>query len=169
MNRCSVSREESNMKKLLILAGVLGLSGCSVLPLVGAPQVAGNLVGEWPEGSRLALVGVADYSNQQQIVDDNITDGYVFALPDPAAEGSYQVVGYQDTNENSLFDEGEAIGTTGTKYLVYSTVDQELEVAGTPVVVRRGWNGYDSSAVSTEDAPNPFQADTYSNYDLFLN
>jgi hypothetical protein len=161
------------MKKLLLLVSLLALSSCSVLPLVGAPQVAGNLVGEWPAGSRLALVGVSagqvDYSNQQQIVDDNITDGYVFALPDPAAEGTYQVVGYQDTNENSLFDEGESIGTTGSKYIIYSTSDQELDVAGTPVVVRRGWNGYDSSASSTEDAPNPFQADTYSNFDLFLN
>lgn len=155
--------------KNIFLVGVLTLTGCAVLPLVGAPQVAGNLVGEWPEGSRLALVGVADYSNQQQIVDDNIVDGYVFALPDPAAEGAYQVVGYQDTNDNSLFDEGEVIGTTGSKYLVYSAADQELDVAGASVVVRRGWNGYDSSATSTEDAPNPFQADTYSNFDLFLN
>lgn len=161
------------MKKLLLLASLVILSSCSVLPLVGSPQVAGNLVGEWSQGSRLALVGVtgsgADYSNQQQIVDDNITDGYVFALPEPAAEGTYQIVGYQDTNQNSLFDEGEAIGNTGSKYLVYATADKELNVAGANVVVRRGWNGYDSTVTGTPDAPNPYQADTYSNYDLFLN
>ena len=151
----------------------VGLSGCSIFPLVGGPQVAGNLVGEWPQGSRLALVGVtggsADYSNQQQIVDDNITDGYVFALPEPAAEGAYRIVGYQDTNQNSLFDAGEEIGTTGNKYLIYAPIDKELGVAGATIVVRRGWNGYDSSAANTSETPNPFQADTYSDYDLLIN
>jgi hypothetical protein len=161
------------MKKLLGLGAVVLLSSCTVLPLVGAPQVSGNLVGEWPQGSSLALVAVtgdgADYSNQQQIVDDNITDGYLFALPDPAAEGTYQVIGYQDANQNSLFDDGEEIGTTGTRYLVYANADKEVDVVGTTLVVRRGWNGYDSSVTGTADAPNPFQADTYSDYDLFLN
>jgi hypothetical protein len=161
-----------------MLAGLIGLSlllsGCSVLPLVGGPQVSGNLVGEWPEGSRLALVsltaeGQVDYSNQQQIVDDNITDGYLFALPEPAAEGVYQIVGYQDANDNSLFDENETIGSTGSKYLIYATADKELNVVGTPVVVRRGWNGYDATATNTAEAPNPFQADTFRGFDLFLN
>jgi hypothetical protein len=159
-------------KTFLFLGMMLLLGGCTVLPLVGAPQVSGNLVGEWPQGSSLALVALndaADYSNQQQIVDDNITDGYLFALPDPAAEGTYQVIGYQDANQNSQFDNGEEIGNTGTNYLVYAAEDKELEVAGATIVVRRGWNGYDSSATGTDDAPNPFQADTYSDYDLFLN
>jgi hypothetical protein len=161
------------MKRALLLAILLGLTSCSVLPLVGGPQVTGNLVGDWPPDSKLALVGVTggqvDYSNQQQIVDDNITDGYVFALPEPAAEGAYQIVGYQDTNQNSLFDEGEGIGTTSSKYVVYVAADKELSVAGTTVVVRRGWNGYDSTVTGTTDQPNPYQADTYGNYDLFLN
>ncbi len=162
------------MKQVLIIASILGLTSCSVLPLVGGPQVTGNLVGDWPEGSALALVSVTgegqvDYSNQQQIVDENITDGYVFALPEPAAEGTYQIVGYQDTNQNSLFDDGEVVGTTGNKYLVYAAADKELSVAGTAVVVRRGWNGYDTAATSSAETPNPVQADTYQGYDLFLN
>ncbi len=161
------------MKKLLLVASLITLSACSVLPLVGGPQVAGNLVGSWPEGSRLALVGLTDgqvdYSNQQQVVDDNIFDGYLFVLPEPAAEGTYQIMGYQDTNQNSLFDDGEAVGTTVSKYLVYATADKEIGVAGTPVVARRGWNGYDTGATNTTDAPNPFQADTYTNFDLLLN
>jgi hypothetical protein len=107
------------------------------------------------------LVGVtgsgADYSNQQQIVDDNITDGYLFVLPEPAAEGTYQIVGYQDTNQNSLFDEGEATGSTGGKYLIYANADKELAAAGATVVVRRGWNGYDSNATGTQDAPSLFR------------
>jgi hypothetical protein len=160
--------------KLIAVSFVSFLGGCAVLPLVGAPQVAGSLVGEWPNDTRLALIslsseGQIDYSNQQQIVDENITDGYVFALPDPAAEGIYQIVGYQDTNQNSLFEEGESIGSTGNKYLIYSISDKELAVAGTSVVVRRGWNGYDASAVNTPEAPNPFQLDTFGGFDLFLN
>jgi hypothetical protein len=163
---------EGLMKRFLLVA-LAGLAGCSLFPLVGGPQVTGNLVGEWPEGAGLALVGSSrgqvDYSNQQQILDDNITDGYVFALPEPAAEGTYQIVSYQDTNQNSLFDEGEAVGTTGSKYLIYATADKEVDVAGTRVVVRRGWNGYEQGTAGTADAPNPFQADTYGDYDLFLN
>jgi hypothetical protein len=176
-NKEKVKEEKSVMKKVLQLSLIslsMFLSSCAVLPLVGGPQVTGNLVGEWPEGTGLALVsltseGQVDYSNQQQIVDDNITDGYLFALPDPAAEGIYQIVGYQDTNQNSLFDEGETIGSTGSKYLIYATADKELNVLATPVVVRRGWNGYDLTATSTAEAPNPFQVDTYRDFDLFLN
>lgn len=149
------------------------LSACSVFPLVGGPRVSGNLVGEWPAGSRLALVSLTDqgqinYSNQTQIVDPNIFDGYVVVLPEPAAEGIYQIVGYNDLNQNSLFEENEVVATTGGKYLIYTRTDKQITFTGQNVVVRRGWNGYDLQSENTPESPNPFQSGTYRGYDLFL-
>ncbi len=149
------------------------LSACAVFPLVGGTRASGNLGGEWPEGSRLALVSLTDqgqlnYSNQTQIVDPNIFDGYVVALPEPAAESIYQIAGYNDLNQNSLFEENEVVATTGGKYLIYTRTDKQITFLGQTIVARRGWNGYDLQAENTLETPNPYQASTYGDYDLFL-
>jgi hypothetical protein len=158
---------------IVVVITTIFISACSVFPLVTGPRVAGNLVGEWPEGSRLALVSLTDagdinYSNQTQIVDPNVFDGYLFDLPDPAAEGVYQIVGYMDSNQNSLFDENEVVATTNSKYLIYARMDTQIAFLGQTVVVRRGWNGYELSRASTPESPNPFQVATYGDYNLFL-
>jgi hypothetical protein len=157
--------------RTLMVAVALGvLAGCALFPLIGGPQVIGNLVGEWPGGTRLALVGVSaegqiDYSNQTQIVDENIFDGYLFALPETAAEGIYQIVAFEDSDADNKFSEAESLGNTGDRYLIYSASDKAVDFLGRNFVVRRGWNGYD---VAGGLEANPHQADTYRDFDLFL-
>lgn len=163
------------MARVVSIVGVLliVLSSCTIFPLVGGPQVSGNLSDGWPEGSNLALVGLSsdgqiNYSNQTRIVDPNIFDGYVLALPEPAAEGIYQIVGYNDLNKNNMFDAEEVTGRSTNKYVIYSRTDRQVSFLGNTFVVRRGWNGYDASVAATEENPNPYQADTYTGFDVYL-
>jgi hypothetical protein len=150
----------------------LVLSACTLFPFVGGPQVSGNITGTWPEGASIALVGLttegnANYANQTRIVDPTIADGYIIAVPATAAEGVYQIVAFQDTNEDSLFEESESIGNSGTHLLAYSKTDSEINFGGSTFVVRKGWNGFTSDTPLNTDG-NPYQAEFYGNYDLIL-
>ena len=164
--------------KNIILTGVVFitmglLSACSLFPWVGGPQVSGNITGVWPEGTSIALIGLttdgnANYDNQTRIVDPTVADGYVIAVPAIAAEGIYQIVAFQDGNQNSLYDQGESIASSGSNYLAFSKMDSEITFAASTFVLRRGWNGFTTDvALNTEG--NPYQAEFYQNYDLIIN
>lgn len=119
---------------LLSLAATM-LVACNPNP--AAPEVIGNLDGDWSDLGNIdvAIVGVTEdiatiYDDQFQAVDGNITQGYSVALPAQAADGIYQVVAFVDENDNSEYDLNEKVGDSGDKYLQFSQEDKDDGVSG---------------------------------------
>lgn len=159
------------------LLAALVLSACGLTPGVGGPQATGDLVDPdapgWPDTVLLALVGVSssgefEYSNQQQIVDEDVLDGYVLELPNEAAQGAYEIVAYDDTAvlNNNQIDDGERVGGSDPKFLIYVTADTTMTFMGQSWTLLEGWNGVDTSRAPGTN--NPFQGDTYGDFDLTL-
>ena len=106
----------------------LALMACSPNPL--APEVSGNLDGDWSDLGNIdvALFGATTelatlYDTQFQLVDGNFTGGYRLSIPAMAPEGIYQVVAFVDNNNNNSLDLLEVVGNSGRKYLVYRDTD----------------------------------------------
>ncbi len=157
----------------LALALMLALAACGLFPVIGGPQVTGNLkdAGSWPRDTRIALVGYGSggalsYDNQRQVVDEDVFDGYLLELPNGAAQGSYQLVGYVDANGDNKLDAGEARGDSGNVYFIYADKAGTLDTFAGSVAVEQGWN--ELVAGKAQSADNPFQADTYTGVDLTL-
>ncbi|WP_309572921.1 hypothetical protein [Deinococcus sp.] len=160
-------------------------------PAVKAPadyRLSGALAGDWGASPhlRLALVGtgvpVAVSTNSaiaQNVVEKGDgTWAFGFDLPSPPlpnVAGVYQVVAFDDTNNDARLSLGETFARN-RQWLVYSPVSGTVPAVSIPdflpgeseglpeLTVSAGWNVYDRSQALS--ATNPHAASKITGYDI---
>ncbi|MBB5376167.1 hypothetical protein HNQ07_001624 [Deinococcus metalli] len=172
----------------LLLPGLL-LAACSQ-PAVKAPddyRLSGTLGGDWGSSPhlRLALVGtgfpVAVSMNSaiaQNVVADGGTWAFGFDLPSPPlpnVAGVYQVVAFDDSNNDARLSVGEPFARN-RQWLVYSPVSGTMPAVTIPdflpgeneglpaLTVSAGWNVYDRAQALS--ATNPRGVSKITGYDI---
>ncbi|WP_102126082.1 hypothetical protein [Deinococcus planocerae] len=152
---------------LLLLPLTLGLAACGPRG-VQAPEaydVSGTVSGDWGTGPmlRLALVGsgfpsvVTNESGRAQTPFPANGNPWTFGfdLPNiPGVFGVYQIVAYNDANNNAQYDIGESFARN-SQWLVYSSVGGNVPATQvTPELnVEQGWNVYDRRAGTLRPGP----------------
>jgi hypothetical protein len=165
---------------LLLLCVPLALAACGPRSIQApdAYDVSGSLGGNWGTDSRLrlALVGagfpevVTNNSNLAQniIVTGINTWNFGVDLPNvPGVAGVYQVVVYNDANNNANLDATEVDSVArNQQWLIYSQVGGNIPATRfTPEMnVSQGWNLYDKREAISTGNPRPGQKVT--GYDL---
>ncbi|MBZ9712280.1 hypothetical protein [Deinococcus multiflagellatus] len=164
---------------LVLPLSLLTLTACrpqNVRPPEAYP-LSGSVAGDWGQNPhlRLALVGtglpvaVTNTSTiDQNIVSTGVnTWAFGFDLPTiPSVAGVYQVVVFDDSNNNARFDVGESFARN-RQWLVFSPVDANLDAISIPeylggaevlpaMSVKRGWNLYDKAQPLSGANPSPF-------------
>ena len=174
---------------LLLIPLTLTLAACGSRD-VQAPDtydLSGTIGGDWGENPRLrlALVGtglpgaVTNDSNQgQNIVSRGAnTWEFGFDLPGiPAVAGVYQVVAFNDANNDAAFNVGERFARN-RQWLIYSALSGNFPAVKVPeflpgggeellpaMQVEQGWNLYDRNFPLGDANPRP--AGKVTGYDL---
>ncbi|SMB88364.1 hypothetical protein [Deinococcus hopiensis] len=177
------------MSRFLLLALPLVLAACGSRQ-VQPPEsydLSGTVSGDWGTNARLrlALVGtglpgvVTNDGNQSQnlVVSGANVWSFGFDLPNvPAAAGVYQVVVFDDANNDASFNVGERFARN-RQWLIYSAlggtfpsvkVPEFLSGAGEELLpemhVEQGWNLYDRALPLSGSNPGP--AGRVTGYDL---
>ncbi|WP_291425349.1 hypothetical protein [Deinococcus sp.] len=177
----------------LLLVPVLApvLAACHSTPVQNPDSyvLSGTIHGDWGQSPRLrlALVGTGlpktftNSSNIRQNVVDNggVARSFGFDLPTfPNVVGVYQVVAFDDTNNNAKYDIGEPVARNRL-WLIYSPTDTTTPQVNIPeqfpwaageqaipsLSVKRGWNVYDRSQQIS--ASNPYPASKITGYDIY--
>ena len=165
---------------LLLLCAPLALAACGPRT-IQAPDtydVSGSLGGSWGTDPRLrlALVGagfpevVTNNSNLAQNVVSTGLSAWNFGvdLPNvPGVAGVYQVVAYNDANNNATLDGTEVDSVArNQQWLIYSQVGGNVPATRfTPEMnVTQGWNLYNKHEAISTGNPRPGQKVT--GYDL---
>ncbi|WP_291430334.1 hypothetical protein [Deinococcus sp.] len=152
-----------------------------------AYPLAGTVGGRWGESPRLRLAligtGVPGALTNKSDIGQNLVGSslnswqFGFELPAPGVfnvAGVYQVVAFDDANNNAQYDVGEVVARN-RKWLVVSPLDARIPEVMLPdllgggevlpaMTVRSGWNVYDQSQPLGSANPAPFT--TLSGYDL---
>ncbi|UQN07564.1 hypothetical protein [Deinococcus sp. QL22] len=165
---------------LLLLCVPLALAACGprTIQAPDAYDVSGSLGGSWGTEPRLrlALVGagfpevVTNNSNLAQNVVSTGLNAWNFGvdLPNvPGVAGVYQVVAYNDANNNATLDGTEVDSVArNQQWLIYSQVGGNVPATRfTPEMnVTQGWNLYDKREAISTGNPRPGQKVT--GYDL---
>ncbi|PTA68643.1 hypothetical protein [Deinococcus arcticus] len=169
-------------------ASVLPLLALGLLPLTACrPQevrppeayaLSGTIAGDWGQSPRLRLAlvgtGVPVAVTNTSTIDQNIVStgvnswAYGFDLPTiPSVAGVYQVIVFDDSNNNARFDAGEAFARN-RQWLVFSPLDANLDAISIPeylggaevlpaMSVKRGWNLYDKTQPLGSGNPSHFE------------
>ncbi|ADY26859.1 hypothetical protein Deipr_1726 [Deinococcus proteolyticus MRP] len=154
----------TRLRPLLVSAAMLPLlAACQSAPRLPADHdLSGTISGEWREDAnlRLNLVGagfpqtVTNTSNLAQNKLAQPQGGWQYGVDLPAAPnvvGAYQVIAFDDINNDAQYDVGEPFARNN-QFLIFSL--QPGEFAGyksgewlniPPLKVNRGWNLYDAS------------------------
>ncbi|MVN85929.1 hypothetical protein GO986_04040 [Deinococcus sp. HMF7620] len=142
-----------------------------------AYALSGTIAGDWGAAPRLrlALVGTGvpvAVTNTSAIGQNVVSSGpntwqFGFDLPGiPAVTGVYQVIAFDDANNNARYDVGETFARN-RQWLVYSPVSGTVDTVEIPeflgggellpaMTVTRGWNLYDRSVALGAGNPSPF-------------
>ena len=174
------------MKRAASLLSLLALSACGQQP-VGAPgdyDLSGTLGGKWDAGARLrlALVGAGVpniVTNTANLAQTPLHPGAAFGvnLPGiPDVLGLYQVIAFDDANNNGTFDPGETFARN-RQWLIFSPRGGEIPALKVPeglpsageealpaMTVAQGWNLYDRA--QPLGAGNPRPGHPVTGYDL---
>ena len=174
------------MKRLALLLPVLALVACGK-QTVKAPSdydLSGTLGGGWSEGAnlRLALVGAGVpnvVTNTAALAQTRLVPGAAFGvdLPGlPDVVGVYQVVAFDDADNDSTFDPGETFARN-RRWLIFSPRGGEIPALKVPeglpgageeavpaMTVEQGWNVYDRAQPLGDGNPRPGRKVT--GYDL---
>lgn len=169
------------MKKLSLLLALPLLAACNTpsVKLPDAYNLSGTISGKWGSAPRLrlALVGTGlpnVYTNnstyEQNVVDNlNGTYSYGFDLPNfPNLVGIYQVVAFNDANNNATYDIGEEVGRN-VQWLIYTPSDGSTPAVNIPeqfpwaageeaipaMKVSKGWNVFDRTQPTGISNPRP--------------
>lgn len=151
-------------------------------------NLSGTISGSWGQQPRLrlALVGTGlpnvytnDSTYGQNVVDNhNGTYSYGFDLPNfPNLVGVYQVVAFNDANNDATYDIGEEVGRN-FQWLIYSPSDTTTPAVKIPeqfpwaageeaipaLKVSKGWNVFDRTQPTSINNPRP--AGTITGYDI---
>lgn len=177
----------SVLPALLLLSVVLVACRPETVRAPDAYPLSGTVSGRWGDSPRLrlALVGtgvpgaVRNDSAIGQNLEGNGLSGWQFGFELPApgvfnVAGVYQVVAFDDANNNARYDLGETVARN-RKWLVVSPVAARLPEVTLPellgggevlpaMTVRSGWNVYDQSQALSGTNPAPFT--TLTSYDL---
>lgn len=177
----------SVLPALLLLSVVLVACRPQEVRAPDAYPLAGAVSGRWGDSPRLrlALVGTGipgavknDSAIGQNLVSSGLNSWeFGFDLPAPGVfnvAGVYQVVAFDDANNNARYDLGETVARN-RKWLVVSPADANIPEVTLPELlgggevlpamrVRSGWNVYDQSRPLGNANPAPFT--TLSSYDL---
>lgn len=173
---------------LMLPALLLAACGQTSVKAPSDYRLSGTLAGEWGTSPRprLALVGtgvpvaVSTNSTVAQNVVDNGNDTwlYGFDLPNtplPNVAGVYQVVAFNDTNNDARLNIGETVARN-RQWLIYSPVSTTTQPITIPdflpgeneglpaLTVSAGWNLYDRS--QGPSATNPRGVQTITGYDI---
>lgn len=172
------------MKRALVLIPLLLLScGKRDVQPPADYELSGTLGGEWQPDARLrlALVGVGlpkVLTNNANLPQTPLRVGEPFGLdlPLPGLVGAYQVIAFDDRNNNATYDLGEPLARN-RQWLIFSPnagetpafrVPENLPGAGEEAVpaltVARGWNLYDRA--TPLGSANPRPAGKVTGYDL---
>lgn len=171
---------------LLLPAFLVACQGKTVLP----PEqydLSGTLSGDWGTAPRLrlALVGTGIpnvFTNKSDLSQNVVQEGssYQFGFDLPGTRdvaGVYQVIAYDDRNNNAKYDIGEPMGRN-RKWLIYSPADAETPAVTIPAEfpwaagedaipalnVKRGWNVYDRA--EPLGSSNPAAVQKVTGYDI---
>ena len=182
-----------NARLLLSLSLLPLLSACRGQDTLPPEQynLSGTLHGDWGAGARLrlALVGTGlpnvltnDSTYRQNVVLRGAgTYGFGFDLPSfPNLVGVYQVVAFDDANNNAKYDIGEKVARNRL-WLMYSPADTTTPTVNIPaefpweageeaipaMTLKRGWNVYDRSQRLSES--NPYSAAKITGYEIYRN
>lgn len=174
---------------LLLLPLTLSLAACGSrgVQAPGTYDLSGTIGGNWGENPRLrlALVGtglpgvVTNDSNQGQNIVSSGADTWQFGfdLPNiPAVAGVYQVVVFDDANNDATFNVGETFARN-RQWLVYSALSGNFPAVQVPeflpgggedllpaMHVEGGWNLYNRNLPLSGTNPSP--AVKVTGYDL---
>lgn len=174
---------------LLLLPLTLSLAACGSRE-VKAPDaydLSGAIGGDWGETPklRLALVGtglpgvLTNDANRPQtpLIGNGNPWTFGFDLPSiPAVAGVYQVVVFDDADNDNVFDVGEKFARN-KQWLIYSALEGSFPAVKVPeflpsggeellpaMTVERGWNLYNRNFPLS--AGNPSPAGKVTGYDL---
>lgn len=174
---------------LLLLPLTLSLAACGSrgVQVPDSYDLSGTIGGDWGESPklRLALVGtglpgaITNDSNQgQNVVSTGVHSWqFGFDLPGiPAVAGVYQVVAYNDANNDATFNVGERFARN-RQWLIYSALSGNFPAVKVPeflpgggeellpaMHVEQGWNLYDRTRPLSDTNPSP--AGKVTGYDL---
>lgn len=178
------------MKSRLALLLPLALVACRAADVKTPDQydLSGTLTGDWGSAPRLrlALVGVGlpniytNNSTYQQSSLNPYAPGTAFGMDLPGLPnvvGVYQVIAFDDRNNNATFDLTEPYARN-RQFLIYSPSEATTPAVTIPASfpwaageeaipamnVKRGWNVYDRSQPLSSS--NPYPVGKISNYDL---
>lgn len=152
-------------------------------------DLSGTLHGDWGSNPhlRLALVGTgfpnpyANNSTTAQTRLDPYVGGMAFGIDLPAMPnlvGVYQVIAFDDTNNNARYDIGEPVARN-RQWLLYSPADTTTPAVNIPsdfpwaageeaipsMTVKRGWNVYNRAQQLSSS--NPYQVAKITGYDIY--
>ena len=174
------------MKRAALLLALLALSACGkqTVKAPGDYDLSGTLGGKWDAGARLrlALVGAGVpnvVTNTANLAQTPLQPGAAFGvnLPGiPDALGLYQVIAFDDANNNGTFDPGETFARN-RQWLIFSPRGGEIPALKVPeglpsageealpaMTVAQGWNVYDRARPL--GASNPRPGGKVTGYDL---
>lgn len=173
------------MKRTFLLLPLLALASCGkqTVRAPGDYDLSGTLRGDWTGANlRLALVGAGLpnlLTNASTLAQTPLQPGSAFGvdLPSlPDAIGVYQVIAFDDRNNNATYDPGEAVARN-SQWLIFSPrggeipalkVPQNLPGAGEELLpaltVEQGWNLYDRAQPLS--GTNPRAGKKVTGYDL---
>lgn len=168
---------EQAIKRLALLLPVLALAACGkqTVRAPGDYDLSGTLGGGWAEGAnlRLALVGTGlpnVVTNTANLAQTRLTPGAAFgvdlpSLPDVA--GVYQVIAFDDADNDGTFDPGETFARN-RQWLMFSPRGGDLPAVRVPeglpgageeavpaMTVAQGWNLYDRARPLGDGNPRP--------------
>ena len=179
------------MKRAGLLLSLLALSACG-RQTVRAPadyDLSGTLGGGWSAGAnlRLALVGAGlpnVVTNTANLAQTPLVPGAAFGvdLPNvPDVVGVYQVIAFDDADNDGTFDPGETFARN-RQWLIFSPRGGELPAFRVPgglpgageealptLTAHQGWNVYDRAQPPGPGNPrpgNPHPGSRVTGYDL---
>ncbi|THF87693.1 hypothetical protein E7T09_00125 [Deinococcus sp. KSM4-11] len=176
------------LSALVLPALILAACGQTSVKAPADYRLSGTLAGDWGAAPhlRLALVGtgfpVAVSTNssiaQNVVANSDGTWAFGFDLPSPPLPnlaGVYQVVAFNDANNDARLTLGETFARN-REWLVYSPVSGTIPAVSIPdflpgeseglpeLKVSAGWNLYDRTQALT--ATNPHGVQTVTGYDI---
>ncbi|MFT2721785.1 hypothetical protein ACMT4L_17480 [Deinococcus sp. A31D244] len=177
----------SVLPALLLLSAALVACRPHEVRAPDAYPLSGTVAGRWGDSPRLRLAligtGVPGALTNKSDIGQNVVGSslngwqFGFELPAPGVfnvAGVYQVVAFDDANNDAQYDVGETVARN-RKWLVVSPTDANIPAVTLPaflgggealpaMTVRSGWNVYDQSQPLGSANPVPFT--TLLGYDL---
>ena len=154
-------------------------------------NLSGTLYGDWGAGPRLRLAlvgsGLPNVFTNNSAYAQNVVPStgsaasrsFGFDLPSfPNLVGIYQVIAFDDGNNNAKYDIGETVARNRL-WLIYSPTDTTTPAVNIPaqfpwaageeaipaMSVKRGWNVYDRAQRLSDS--NPMAASKITGYDIY--